>query len=228
MKSPILFCSLLILFLAGWSCQPSSERAKKDSEDNARSYARQASEVSPILTGTQIPEVAVRNIEGERVQLRQMVSNKPTVLVFYRGGWCPYCNRHMADLQEVEQAITELGYQILAISADRPEKLKESAGEHKLEYTLLSDSPMEASKAFGLAFKVDEATVERYLQNGIDLEADSGYDHHLLPVPAVYILDTDGTIQFQYVNPDYRLRIKSQVLLAAAEAYYPESTDEAN
>lgn len=228
MNSPTLLCSLLILIIAGWGCQPSSEPAKKDSENNARSYALQASEVSPILTGTQIPDVAVRNTQGESVSLRQMVSKKPTVLVFYRGGWCPYCNRHMADLQQAEQSITELGYQILAISADRPEKLKESAGEHNLEYTLLSDSPMEASKAFGLAFKVDEATVERYLQNGIDLEGDSGYDHHLLPVPAVYILDTEGTIQFQYVNPDYRTRIKSKVLLAAAEAYYPDSTDEAN
>jgi peroxiredoxin len=228
MKLPTVLSSLLILFIAGWACQSSSEQTTAKNNDGEINYALQASEVSPVLTGTEIPDVTVRNVEGESLQLREKVSDKPTVLVFYRGGWCPYCNRHMADLQQVEDDITAMGYQILAISADRPEKLRESANENNLDYTLLSDSPMEASKAFGLAFKVDEATVERYLQNGIDLEGDSGYDHHLLPVPAVFILNTDGIIQFQYVNPDYRTRIKSEVLLAAAEAYYPDATDTDN
>ncbi len=221
MKPITLLTALSLLILTGWACQPTPQT---DNRESSSDYAMQASDVNPVLTGTRIPDVTLRNVEGDTVRLRDKVSEKPTVLVFYRGGWCPYCNRHMAELQQAEQKITEMGYQILAVSADRPEKLRESVNEHDLEYTLLSDSPMEASKAFGLAFKVDDATVKRYKENGIDLEGDSGYDHHLLPVPAVYILDTEGNIKFQYVNPDYRTRIKSKVLLAAAEAYYPDQT----
>ncbi|MDZ7681864.1 MAG: hypothetical protein U5J63_09195 [Fodinibius sp.] len=83
---------------------------------------------------------------------------------------------------------------------------------------------MDLSKIFGLAFKVDQSTLERYAEGGIDLEESSGYDHHLLPVPAVYLINPDGLVTFQYVNPDYKTRIKSEVLLAAAKAYLPDQT----
>lgn len=184
-------------------------------------YAQNASEVSPVLTGTVIPKVTVNTAEGDSLSLMQLVKDKPAVLIFYRGGWCPYCNRHMAELQEAQTRLADLGYQILAISADKPEYLKVSEQENELSYTLLSDSDMEAGKAFGVAFKVDPATVERYKNNGLDLAERSGYDHNLLPVPSLFLVNRDGMITFQYVNPDYKTRIKSKVLLAAAEAYYP-------
>ena len=192
-------------------------------ETSTVDYVEDAADVRPPLIGTEIPDVDVRNVDGDTVSLRSLASQKPTVLIFYRGGWCPYCSKHMAQLQEAEDKIVEMGYQILAVSPDRPEKLKASISEHDLSYTLLSDSPMKASSAFGLAFKVDQETLDRYDEVGIDLEESSGYDHHLLPVPAVFLVDTDGTIRFKYVNPNYKVRIKSSVLLAAAEAYLPEN-----
>lgn len=77
---------------------------------------------------------------------------------------------------------------------------------------------MVASKAFGLAFKVAETTVEQYKKGGIDLENASGEKHHLLPVPAVFIVGTDGIIKFEYINPNYKVRLDPDVLLAAAKA----------
>lgn len=190
------------------------------------SYAEKATDVQPILTGTTIPNATVNTVDGEAVEIKDLISQKPTVLIFYRGGWCPYCNAHLAELQKIEQELVKMGYQILAVSPDRPEKLKESISKHELEYTLLSDSPMNLTKAFGLAFKVDKSTVERYKENGMDLEKRSGYNHHLLPVPAVYLINPDAQVTFRYINPDYTTRIDSDVLKAAAKAYYPEkSTD---
>lgn len=186
-----------------------------------QSYAPSASEVNPALTGTEIPNASVKTAKGTSVELRKLVSEKPTVLIFYRGGWCPYCNAHLAELQKVEQQLVDMGYQILAVSPDRPELLRESIAKHELQYTLLSDSPMKLTKAFGLAFKVDKSTLEKYRSMDIYLEKDSGYDHHLLPVPAVYLINPDGMITFQYVNPNYKTRINSEVLLTAAEAYHP-------
>ncbi|MFN1835438.1 peroxiredoxin-like family protein [Balneola sp. MJW-20] len=190
---------------------------------SAQDYAETASEVTPLLIGSIIPDVSVKNIESEELNLRELVSSKQTVIIFYRGGWCPYCSQHLAELNEIEDEIRNMGYQFLAISADRPEELRKSKSKADLNYTLLSDSPMNATKAFGLAFKVDEATVQRYMEIGIDLEKSSGYDHHLLPVPAVYILDTDGKVLFDYVNPDYRQRINGEILLTAARVYRAES-----
>ena len=96
--------------------------------------------------------------------------------------------------------------------------MKKTITKNSLNYRVLSDSKMELSQAFGLAFRVDDATIERYKGFGIDLEKSSGEAHHLLPVPAVYVLNTDGKVEFQYVNPDYRIRIEETVLLEAARA----------
>lgn len=113
----------------------------------------------------------------------------------------------------------------MAVSPDLPEKLAATVNRHELTYHLLSDSKMRAARSFGIAFHVDDATVVRYRQYGLDLEGDSGETHHQLPVPAAYVV-TEGVIQFAYVNPNYRVRIDSDVLLAAARAALPDPEDE--
>ena len=185
----------------------------------AQSVPDAPEKVTPLLINSVIPDVSVTTIDDETVALRELAAQKPTMLIFYRGGWCPYCSRHMAELQQIESEIVELGYQIFAISVDRPEILKETLSKQELSYTLLSDSPAEVMKAFGVAYRVDDNTVARYKSIGIDFEKNTGYDHHILPAPAVFILDQEGVVKFQYVNPDYKQRINGDVLLAAAKAY---------
>jgi len=90
--------------------------------------------------------------------------------------------------------------------------------KHQLTYTLLSDHAMIAARAFGIAFRVDEATLDEYMGYGIDLEAASGETHHLLPVPAVFIVGRDEIIKFSYANPDYKVRLAPGDLLDAARA----------
>ena len=86
-----------------------------------------------------------------------------------------------------------------------------------MKYQLLSDHQMKAAQAFGIAFKVDDDTLKKLKGFGIDLEDSTGQKHHQLPVPAVFLVDTKRIIQFQYVNPDYRVRLNSKILLTAAE-----------
>lgn len=86
---------------------------------------------------------------------------------------------------------------------------------HGLRGRLLSDSQMCASLAFGVAYKVDDATLAQLKGHGVDLEEASGEAHHLLPVPAVFVAGSDGVIQFTYANPDYKVRLNPDVLLAA-------------
>lgn len=90
--------------------------------------------------------------------------------------------------------------------------------KHGLKYTLLSDSKMAGARALGIAFKVDDTTLERYGQYGIDLEKSTGERHHVLPVPSVFVVGKDGIINFEYVNPNYKVRLQPEVLLAAAKA----------
>ena len=79
--------------------------------------------VSQLTVGSDAPTVVVKTAEGESVDLGELVRAKPTILIFYRGGWCPYCNTHMAELQTIEPELMALGYQIVAVSADRPEAM---------------------------------------------------------------------------------------------------------
>jgi peroxiredoxin len=124
----------------------------------------------------------------------------------------------LVQLQNIEPQLAQLGYQIIAISPDRPAKLSETIKKHRLDYLLLSDSKMIGARALGLAFKVDEKTLERYINKfDIDLEEASGEKHHWLPVPAAFVLGTDGIIKFEYINPDHHVRINPDLLLAAAK-----------
>ncbi|MFZ2508656.1 MAG: redoxin domain-containing protein [Steroidobacteraceae bacterium] len=134
------------------------------------------------------------------------------MLMFYRGGWCPYCNRNLAELRFAEPELKRMDFEVLFLSA--------SLKEPRADYTLLSDSRMAAASAFGIAFRVDDATIARYKDFGIDLEAASGETHHQLPVPAVLIVDTRGIIRFSYANPDYRIRLKSAELLDVASRLF--------
>lgn len=165
--------------------------------------------------GEEIPDITLKDPFGNNAELHSLVAEKPTLLIFYRGGWCPYCNAHLSQLVEIEEQLYDMGIQILAVSPDQPSYLKESAMEHELNYKLLSDSDMNASKQFGLAFRVDSTTVNRYKENGLDLAERSGYDHYLLPVPAAFLIDTEGTIQYRFFNPDYTIRIENEEILAA-------------
>jgi peroxiredoxin len=194
-------------------------------DDAGSRVPEDATQVCPVLTGAPVPSVVVRDGSGAELDLAALVDGKPTVLVFYRGGWCPYCNRHLSALSEIESRLIEMGYQILALSPDRPDILPGFAEEGGLGYTLLSDSQMRAARAFGLAFRLSDEQYERLRGFGHDLEADSGETHHELPVPAAFVIGPDGLVHFSYVNPNYRVRVDADVLLAAAGAALADADD---
>ena len=169
-------------------------------------------DIAPLLVGENIPDITLKSLENVDVNLLKLIGNKKTILVFYRGGWCPYCNAQLSALGEAEKEILTLGYQIVAVSPDAPKNLKVTGEESKLNYQLLSDSKSELSKAMGIAFKAPD-NYEPYLSKGSE-----GVNTSLLPVPAVFIVTTKGVIQFEHINPDYKERISTPLLIAVAKA----------
>ena len=183
----------------------------------ATTVPQTADEVNPIEVGSTAPDATIQNAQREALQLSQLLSKAPTVLVFYRGSWCPYCNRQLAALGEIENDILNAGYQIIALSPDRPAKIAEAIEESETAYSLYSDSSMEAAKAFGLAFQVDAASLEKRKGYANKLEQASGQNHHWLPVPAVYVIEQGGKIRYRYYNTNYRERLSSEALLEAIQ-----------
>ena len=175
-----------------------------------------ANEAKPLGKGAMVPSVTLQTLDGNSKSLKSIIGNKPTVVVFYRGGWCPFCNVQLAELGQNLQAIHAKGYQVIGISPDLPANLKATVGKNKLEFPLYSDAKAEALRKFRVAFKVDDVTFSTYKEKyNLDLEKWSGENHHILPVPSVYVIDAKGTIKFSYSNPDYRVRLKAPALLAA-------------
>ncbi|WP_052334054.1 peroxiredoxin family protein [Pedobacter sp. V48] len=170
-------------------------------------------DISPLLVGENIPVLKLLKSSGESFDLNKSVAGKPTILVFYRGGWCPYCSKQLSGLQEVDQDLTKMGYQIIAISTDSPENLTKTMVKQKLSYTLLSDAELNAARKFGIAFK-GPRSYDSFLR-----ESSGGKNvNKLLPVPSVFILNNKGTILFEYINPDITERLSASLLKAAAAA----------
>jgi len=190
----------LVLFVIGLSVQAQNGLPKL------------ATEIAPLLIGEKIPNVTVKSLENTAVDIMGLIAKKRTILVFYRGGWCPYCNVHLAALGEAEKELLNLGYQIIAISPDAPKNLKVTDDKEKLNYLLLSDSTGELSKAVGIAFQAPEnykATITK---------GSEGVNSSFLPVPAVFILNTNAEIEFEHITPNYKNRISNDLLIAVAKS----------
>lgn len=164
--------------------------------------------ISPLLIGEKIPNITLFDVSGKKINLLELAAQKASVLVFYRGGWCPYCNLHLSDLQLIEPEIIKAGYQIIAISPDSPESLQASVSKNKLNYLLLSDNRTEAARGFGIAFQAPERYAELLSR------ASAEQNKSLLPVPAVFVTNPAGEILFEHINPDYKKRLKGSLLLA--------------
>lgn len=180
--------------------------------------ADSAENVTPLLIGQTAPNIKLQTVDGDPVSLKAFTMQKPTVLIFYRGGWCPYCNRQLAGLKDIEGQLDELGYQILAISPETPAQLQEQKLQTKFSVKLLADPDLEAIRGFGIGFYVPDAKRTTYKSKwDINLTSDKSSGKAVLPAPAVFILDTNGTIKFSYVNPDIKTRISPKLLYQAAK-----------
>ncbi len=179
---------------------------------------------TPLKTGDRAPGFTVRTVDDEPYEFNPDNLENPTVLISFRGGWCPYCNMHLSELRTVIPEIRASGYDVLFLSNDRPEllysslKLETQEAIDGLDYVILSDADIHAARALGTAFRIDKDMKGRFDKRGRDY-ADSSIDKYdALAVPAVYVIDQSGEIVFDFVEPDYSVRLSADELLSAAKA----------
>jgi len=175
-------------------------------------------DICPIKNSEEVPKSIVFDIVGNKVDIKGYIGKRPVVIVFYRGGWCPYCTRHLSALQEVKDDIKDLGFELIAITPDNFNRLDSSIVRGNVDYTLFSDKDVNAITNFGIGWEVNEELYAKYKNDyGMDVEWWSGENHHVLPVPAVFIIK-EGEIQYQYVNPDYSKRLSPEILLTLIQS----------
>ena len=183
-----------------------------------------AQATTPLKKGDKAPKFTVRTVDGKPYVFDPDNLERPAILISFRGGWCPYCNMHLSELRGVIPEIREAGYDVLFLSNDRPEILYSSLKQETqediegLDYVILSDADINAAKALGTAFRIDKGMKERFDERGRDYAESSIDKYDALAVPAVYVIDRSGQIVFDFVEPDYKVRLPANELLSAAKA----------
>lgn len=165
-------------------------------------------DIAPLLIGEKIPDSELINMEGETINLTDEIKKMNTVLVFYRGGWCPYCNMQLSAMAASEDEIIALGYQIIAVSPDDYRNLKPTLDADKVNYKLFADPDAKFIQQMGIAFTTAPRTMAYIAKKTI------GKTTEILPVPTVLVLNTEGEILFEYIAPNYKQRISPELLLA--------------
>lgn len=173
--------------------------------------------IAPLAVGAVAPAVTLPTADGRSVDLGAAYRRKPTVLVFYKAGWCGLGARNLGQLHENRNKFDELGYQIIAVSTDKPEDLHPTRLKHGLTYTLLSDSGLTAAPAYGVAYRASPALIASYAEKEITLAPIPGEKNgaRWLLVPTVFIVGRDGRVKWVYSSPQQNPALGD--LVAAAE-----------
>lgn len=163
--------------------------------------------------GDMAPQFTLKDPEGKPVSSRDLLAKGPLVISFYRGVWCPYCNLELQALQSALPEITARGASLVAISPQTAPNSRKSQRDNKLEFPILSDVKSELANAFGIRFALPDYLVQVYKGFGNDLAVVNDDPSWVLPMPARYVIGTDGIIAYAEVNPDYTRRPDPSELL---------------
>jgi peroxiredoxin len=152
------------------------------------------------------PEFTLLDAEGKPVSSRDLLARGPLVVSFYRGVWCPYCNLELQALQATLPEILARGASLVAISPQIAANSRKSQRDNRLSFPILSDIKAELANAFGIRFALPDYLVEVYRTFGNNLPVINDDPAWVLPMPARYVIDSDGVIAYAEVNPDYTQR----------------------
>ena len=171
-----------------------------------------------LAVGTVAPAFKGQDAAGRPVELRQLLKKGPVVLYFYRGQWCPYCNKQLSQLQDSLQTLTSQGAQVVVITPELQTNIDKTVAKTKAAFPIVHDQDFAIMKAYKTAFTVDDATAQKYQGFGVDLKAANGASTNVLPVPATYVIGRDGKIRYAYFNPDFHHRASVRAVAQALAA----------
>ncbi|MGL4956447.1 MAG: redoxin domain-containing protein [Bacteroidales bacterium] len=167
---------------------------------------------TPLQVGDKAKMFSLKNAKGETVKLADLLKKGPVVLTWYRGGWCPYCNIALRDLRARLPEIEALGATLVAMSPELPDSSLSTKEKNDLDFEVLSDLNNAVAREYGIVFKLDAETEQRY-EDRFKLSTHNGSKSGELPIPATYIINQQGEIKYAYVNKDYQRRVEPSMII---------------
>lgn len=176
--------------------------------------AMKASSQEGLKPNEMAPGFRAADQYGNMIDLKETLKKGPVVLVFYRGQWCPYCNRQLKKLSDSLSLVTAKGATVIAVSPETAENISKTVEKTNASYSILHDKDLAIMKSYDVAFNVDDKTVEKYREYGIDFRKVNGESNGArLPVPALYIIGQDGMIRFRHFDKNYAKRVSVAEIL---------------
>jgi len=160
-----------------------------------------------LFINSKAPDFKAKDQHGKEVRLKDLLKNGKVVLIFYRGQWCPYCNKYLKKLQDSLQLIKDKGATIVAITPELPENISKTVEKTNADFSILYDEGLKIMKAYEVEFEVPENVLTRYRNSGIKIDENNGNKNgNFLPIPATYIIDKEANITYRFFQADYKKR----------------------
>jgi peroxiredoxin len=159
------------------------------------------------------PDFSAKNQHNKDVNLKELLKSGNVVLLFYRGEWCPFCNKQLKELEDSMSFISAKGANIVAITPEKQENISKTIEKTKATFNIVSDENLQIMKAYKVAFELDEKTTEKYKGYGVNLSERNGSNGNNLPVPALYVINKEGKITYRYFDTNYKNRTSVKEIL---------------
>lgn len=211
---------IVFLSVIGMSCAgeaeiptgPDNPPADVEEPGSEGLTAEQAAKTA-LKVGDKMPGFELPDSRNSIVKSEELLKKGNLVVVFYRGGWCPFCNTYLKELQDELDAIESAGGTLVAISAENPDDSLSTEEKNSLRFHVLSDKDLSYARKFRLVYELAAETNKKYKENGIDLVVDNDMNKPELPISATYVVDQKGDIVFAFVEPDYKKRAGPEVII---------------
>lgn len=170
---------------------------------------------TPLKVGDKAPLFNAKDNNGKQLDLKKILKeNKSVVLFFYRGQWCPYCNKQIKNLQDSLQFLTAKGAYVIGVSPETDANVNKTVAKTKATFSLVSDKDYGIMKAYKVDYAMEQGLADKYKKNGLDVAIANGKTDYVLPVAATYIIDKTGKINYVFFDNDYKKRPSVKMLEA--------------
>ncbi|WP_428328306.1 peroxiredoxin-like family protein [Mucilaginibacter sp.] len=176
----------------------------------------QISAQTGLKNGMQAPDFITKDNSGKTVDFKSLLkSHKAVVLFFYRGQWCPYCNKHIQQLQDSLQLLTGKGAYVIGVTPETSGNINKTIEKTHASFAIVQDKGYKIMKAYQVNYTVDDATFAKLKNYGVDLDQNNGNTDRVLPVPATYVINSAGKIVFIQFDKDYTKRASISAIAKA-------------
>jgi peroxiredoxin len=163
----------------------------------ARGAARNA-----LKAGDRIPAIVLSDSNGRIVEACDLLARGPLVAAFHRGMWCPFGNLALQALEVARAEIELRGASVVAISQQTASSARKSKRLNELGFPILVDPGGDVVARFGLRWTSPNYLQEAYRRIGINLAEINGDGSSALPIPALFVIGTDGVVSYAEIDPD--------------------------